>query len=112
MSELSPMLNNESAAPAAVAATPVKPAAKTGSAVMLGMMALLIALASAALVGWFFYVWQPQLVALQQQQQTLQNQQQSQTALFQTRQEELQQEMDVSLRVELDKERGSLVLTQ
>jgi exonuclease SbcC len=26
--------------------------------------------------------------------------------------EELQQEMDVSLRIELDKERGSLVLTQ
>ncbi len=97
MSELSPMLNNESAAPAAVAATPAKPAARTGSGVMLGMMALLIALASAALVGWFFYVWQPQLVALQQQQQTLQNQQQSQTALFQSKQEELQQEMQQQL---------------
>ena len=68
MSELSPVLNNE-AAPT-ISPAPVVPAMSRRSpfGAVLGTMALAISLGSAGLVGWFFYSWQPQLVALQQQQ--------------------------------------------
>ncbi len=100
MSELSPVLNNEVIRPASEAkvppaSTPSRSRA-SGSAV-LAIVSLLVALASAVLVGWFFYVWQPQLAALQQQQQTLANQQQTQTSLFQSKQQELQQNMQRQL---------------
>jgi len=104
MSELSPALNNEVIRPANEAKVPpvtppVSPAVRpraSGSTV-LAVISLLVALGSAVLVGWFFYIWQPQLAALQQQQQTLSNQQQTQTTLFQSKQLELQQEMQQQL---------------
>jgi uncharacterized protein HemX len=104
MSELSPALNNDVIRPASEAKVPpvtppVSPAVRpraSGSTV-LAVISLLVALGSAVLVGWFFYIWQPQLTALQQQQQSLSNQQQTQTTLFQSKQLELQQEMQQQL---------------
>jgi uroporphyrin-3 C-methyltransferase len=104
MSELSPPLNNDvvrpvSEAKVSPATPPVSPAVRPRAAgsTVLAVIALLVALGSAVLVGWFFYIWQPQLAALQQQQQTLSNQQQTQTTLFQSKQLELQQEMQQQL---------------
>lgn len=104
MSELSPALNNDVIRPSSEAKVPpvtppVSPAVRpraSGSTV-LAVISLLVALGSAVLVGWFFYIWQPQLTALQQQQQSLSNQQQTQTTLFQSKQLELQQEMQQQL---------------
>ena len=102
MSELNPALNNEVTRPAGEAKVPpvspsmtVRP--RTSGSTVLAVISLLVALGSAVLVGWFFYIWQPQLTALQQQQQTLSNQQQTQTTLFQSKQQELQQEMQQQL---------------
>jgi uroporphyrin-3 C-methyltransferase len=104
MSELSPPLNNDVVRPVSEAKVspvtpPVSPAVRPRAAgsTVLAVIALLVALGSAVLVGWFFYIWQPQLAALQQQQQTLSNQQQTQTTLFQSKQLELQQEMQQQL---------------
>ncbi len=104
MSELSPALNNEVIRPAneakvPPATPPVSPAVRPRAAgsTVLAVISLLVALGSAVLVGWFFYIWQPQLTALQQQQQSLSNQQQTQTTLFQSKQLELQQEMQQQL---------------
>lgn len=98
MSELSPVLNNEAIRPApekAMAAKPQSP--RTAGTTVLALVALLIALASSAMVGWFYYSWQPKFAAVEQQQQTLNNQQQSQTSLFQSKQQELQQDMQQQL---------------
>jgi uroporphyrin-3 C-methyltransferase len=97
MSERSPVLNNE-AVPAAGPAS-VVPAMSRRSpfGAVLGTMALAISLGSAGLVGWFFYSWQPQLVALQQQQGTLAQQQQSQQTFFEHKQQEQQQDMQQQL---------------
>ena len=102
MSELSPALNNEVIRPANEAKVPpVTPSQaarpRASGSTVLAVISLLVALGSAVLVGWFFYIWQPQLAALQQQQQTLSNQQQTQTTLFQSKQLELQQEMQQQL---------------
>jgi len=104
MSELSPPLNNDVVRPVSEAKVspvtpPVSPAVRPRAAgsTVLAVIALLVAFGSAVLVGWFFYIWQPQLAALQQQQQTLSNQQQTQTTLFQSKQLELQQEMQQQL---------------
>ena len=79
MSELNPALNNEVTRPAGEAKMPpLTPSAlarpRTAGSTVLAVISLLIALGSAVLVGWFFYIWQPQLTALQQQQQTVSQQ--------------------------------------
>ncbi len=63
----------------------------------LGILALLLSLGAAGAAGWSIYVMQPQLAALQQAQQTLGNEQQSQISFFQSKQEELQQDMQQQL---------------
>lgn len=97
MSELSPVLNNEAAPTHSPAAVVPAMSRRSPFGAVLGTMALAISLGSAGLVGWFFYSWQPQLVALQQQQGSLLQQQQSQQSLFERKQQELQQDMQQQL---------------
>lgn len=72
--------------------SPVVATAKGGRiGVVLGSLALLIAIGAAAAAGWMLYMLQPQLEQMASQQQTLANQQQSQVSFFQNKYDELQQ---------------------
>lgn len=65
--------------------------------VVIGSVALVVALACAGVSGWVVYRLWPQVSAVEQQQQTLTNQQQSQVSFFQGKLDELQQDMQKQL---------------
>ncbi|HAT42459.1 MAG TPA: hypothetical protein DCS87_12175 [Rheinheimera sp.] len=67
------------------------PAKPSKAGLVLGGLALLIAVAAAGATGWIIYRLSPQLNSMAEQQQTLTNQQQSQVSFFQNKLDELQQ---------------------
>lgn len=64
---------------------------------VIGSVALVVALACAGVTGWVVYRLLPQVSSVVEQQQTLTNQQQSQVSFFQGKLDELQQDMQKQL---------------